>query len=143
MDGKILRSRILKLEPSIGEVAKKLNVLPQSLNQTLKAADIKTGFIESLVEAFDKPVTYFFGIDMYDRITIEDNSKHDDHSATFGSKTEHYENSDLENLAAKLKLAEQKIEALKSQISSKDETIAALKSDVESKQKLIDLLMNK
>lgn len=138
MNGKTLRARILKIEPSIGEVAKKLNVLPQSLNQTLNAADIKTGFIEQLVEVFEKPVSYFFGEEY---VKIEDNSRHDDHSAILGGKTEHYENGSSELLLAKLKIAEGQIESLKEQISTKDETIAALRTDVDSKQQMINYLM--
>ncbi|MCM1490800.1 MAG: hypothetical protein NC095_08240 [Muribaculum sp.] len=141
MDGKTLRTRILKIEPKLSDVAKKLNVKPQSLNQTLNADDIKTGFIEQLVEIYDMPFSYFFGESKNEELKIDDHSKYDDHSAKFGSKTEHYENSGYEILLAKLKMAENKIESLKEQISTKDETISTLRADVESKQKMLDYLM--
>lgn len=140
MDGKTLKTRLLKIEPKIGKVAEKLNVKPQSLNQTLNADDIKTGFIEQLVEVYDVPVSYFFG-ESKKEINIDDHSKHDDHSANFGSKTEHHENSGSEKLLAKLKIAESQIESLKEQISSKDETISSLRADIESKQKMLNYLM--
>ena len=139
MDGKTLKLRIQKLEPSMAELARKLEILPQALNQTLNAADIKTGFVEQLVNVLDKPVSYFFGED----IKIDDHSRHDDHSAWFGSETNHYEKGDTDNIIAKLKVAENKIESLKEQLYGKDETIAALKSDAESKQKMIEYLMGK
>lgn len=139
MDGKTLKLRIQKIEPSMAEVARKLEILPQSLNQTLNAADIKTGFIEQLVAVFDRPVSYFFGED----IKIDDHSHHDDHSAWFGSHTEHYENCSNDELKSKLEIADTQTYSLKQQLQTKNETIEALKADIASKQNMIDFLISK
>ena len=61
MNGEVLKAQLLKIEPTLVEVAKKLQVSKQSLNQTLSATDIKTGFIEQLAALYDKPISYFFG----------------------------------------------------------------------------------
>lgn len=61
MDGKTLKERIQRIEPSMVKVARKIGVSPQSLAQTLQAADIKTGFVERLASAYGLPVNYFFG----------------------------------------------------------------------------------
>lgn len=61
MTGELLKTRILDIEPVLAEVARKMNMSPQLLNQALGAADIKTGFIEQLSAAYNKPIGYFFG----------------------------------------------------------------------------------
>lgn len=61
MNGEVLKAQLLKIEPTLVEVAKKLQVSKQSLNQTLSASDIKTGFIEQLAALYNKPISYFFG----------------------------------------------------------------------------------
>lgn len=139
MEGEMLKARIQKIESNMAEVARKLNVSPQSLNQSLSAKDMKCGFVETLAVALNRPISYFFG----EEVRIDDHSRHDDHSSKFGSNSEHYENSGDEMLLSKLKAAEDKIESLKEQLYGKDETISALKSDIESKQKMIDYLLSK
>lgn len=61
MTGELLKTRILEMEPVLAEVARKMNMSPQLLNQALGAADIKTGFIEQLSAAYNKPISFFFG----------------------------------------------------------------------------------
>ena len=61
MNGEVLKAQLLKIEPTLVEVAKKLQVSKQSLNQTLSATDIKTGFIEQLAALYDKPISFFYG----------------------------------------------------------------------------------
>lgn len=139
MEGEVLKARIQKIESNMAKVARKLNVSPQSLNQSLSAKDMKCGFVETLAVALNRPISYFFG----EEVRIDDHSRHDDHSASFGSRTEHYENTDNDALLAKLKAAEDKLEFLKEQLKGKDETISALKSDIETKQRMIDYLTKK
>lgn len=60
MTGERLKHRLLKLDKSMAAVARKLSITPQSLNQILGAADIKTGIIEQLSVAYNRPISYFF-----------------------------------------------------------------------------------
>lgn len=63
MKGEVLKSQLLKIEPTLTEVARKLEVSKQSLSQALTASDIKTGFIEKLASVYNRPVGFFFGED--------------------------------------------------------------------------------
>lgn len=80
MDGNVLKTRILQLEPVLADLARKLGVSAQSLNQTLGASDIKTGFVEQLASVYSKPIGYFFG----ENISVNDHSRHDSHSTCIG-----------------------------------------------------------
>lgn len=73
MTGELLKTRILDIEPVLAEVARKMNMSPQLLNQALGAADIKTGFVEQLSAAFNKPISFFFG--EKNEIEIKDNER--------------------------------------------------------------------
>lgn len=73
MTGELLKTRILDMEPVLAEVARKMNMSPQLLNQALGAADIKTGFVEQLSAAFNKPISFFFG--EKNEIEIKDNER--------------------------------------------------------------------
>lgn len=61
MNGELLKTQLLKIEPTLVEVANKLGVSKQNLDSKLSATDIKTGFIEQLAALYDKPISYFFG----------------------------------------------------------------------------------
>lgn len=61
MNGELLKTQLLKIEPTLVEVANKLGMSKQNLDSKLSAADIKTGFIELLAAIYDKPISYFFG----------------------------------------------------------------------------------
>lgn len=61
MNGEFLKTQLLKIEPTLVEVANKLGMSKQNLDSKLSAADIKTGFIEQLAALYDKPISYFFG----------------------------------------------------------------------------------
>lgn len=53
MDGKTLKERLIALTGlQLKEIAEKLEMSPQHLNQVLNAADIKTGFVEKVSEVF-------------------------------------------------------------------------------------------
>lgn len=131
MNGEILKSRLLKLEPSLAEIARKLNVKPQSLSQALTASDIKTGFIEKLAVIYDRPISYFFD----EQIKIDDHSRKDNHSAQGFSASTHYEGCDA-SIVSKLQIAEDRINLLEAQLKDKDEVIR-------SKNEIIELLKSK
>lgn len=138
MEGSKLKARLIKMGETPATVARKLKISPQSLNQIFKAADIKSGFIEKLANAYSKPIAYFFE----EQLIIENQSRHDDHSARYGSKTEHYENSGDEQLRLKLKISESEIISLKEQLKGKEETILALKANIETQKNIIEYLNN-
>lgn len=142
MNGEILKAQLLKLEPTLVEVAKKLHVSKQSLNQTLSASDIKTGFVEQLAVLYDMPISYFFG----ENTRIDDHSRKDDHSSFFGD-TEHNEGIDAMVLV-KLQVAEERIKLLEARLEDKeellrgkDETIDAHKAEIDNLRKTMGYLM--
>ena len=75
MTGEVLKQRLLKRYKVLAEVARTLGVSQQSLNQTLAAVDIKTGFIEKLAVAYGVSPAVF-----YDDENIEVNTTLGDYS---------------------------------------------------------------
>lgn len=73
MNGEILKTQLLKLEPTLVEVAKKLDISKQNLDSRLSATDIKTGFIEQLAMLYERPISFFFGED--NKVEIKDNER--------------------------------------------------------------------
>ncbi len=61
MNGKQLKLQLLKIEPTLVEVANKLGVSKQNLDSKLSASDIKTGLIERLAAIYERPISFFFG----------------------------------------------------------------------------------
>lgn len=61
MTGKTLKTQLLKIEPTLVEVARKLDMSKQNLDAKLSTADIKTGFIEQLAALYNKPISFFYG----------------------------------------------------------------------------------
>lgn len=61
MNGEILKTQLLKIEPTLVEVANKLGISKQNLDSKLSATDIKTGFIEQLAALYGKPIGFFYG----------------------------------------------------------------------------------
>lgn len=61
MNGETLKTQLLKIEPTLVEVARKLDMSKQNLDAKLSTADIKTGFIEQLAALYDKPIGFFYG----------------------------------------------------------------------------------
>lgn len=61
MNGGELKEQLLKLEPTLIEVAKKLEISKQTLDSRLSTADVKTGFIEQLSKIYNQPISFFFG----------------------------------------------------------------------------------
>lgn len=77
MTGEELKKRIKTTGRSIAELARDLNVLPQSLSQALNAKDVKTGLVEDLAKVLGLPVSYFFGEEVKpaEQKAAEDNDK--------------------------------------------------------------------
>lgn len=61
MTGETLKTQLLKIETTLVEVARKLDMSKQNLDAKLSTADIKTGFIEQLAALYDKPISFFYG----------------------------------------------------------------------------------
>lgn len=61
MNGELLKTQLLKIEPTLVEVANKLGIPKQNLDSKLSANDIKTGFIEQLAALYSKPISFFYG----------------------------------------------------------------------------------
>ena len=61
MNGETLKAQLLKIEPTLVEVARKLDMSKQNLDAKLSTSDIKTGFIEQLAALYGKPIGFFYG----------------------------------------------------------------------------------
>lgn len=61
MNGEQLKIQLLKIEPTLVEVANKLGVSKQNLDAKLSASDIKTGLLERLAVIYERPISFFFG----------------------------------------------------------------------------------
>lgn len=100
MNGEILKARILQIEPVQAELARKLGVSQQSLNQTFAAADIKTGFVEQLSALYERPISFFFGEN--NGIEVKDNDR------SFNSNADEI----IKELTSIIKRQEERIEQL-------------------------------
>lgn len=63
MTGEDLKKRLKTTGRPIAEIARELDVLPQSLNQALNVKDVKTGLVENLSRVLNLPIGFFFGND--------------------------------------------------------------------------------
>lgn len=71
MNGETLKAQLLKIEPTLVEVARKLDMSKQNLDAKLSTADIKTGFIEQLAAIYGRPISFFYG--ERNKVEINDN----------------------------------------------------------------------
>lgn len=62
MTGSDLRERLKGSQYSLAEIAEKIGTTPQALNQTLNAADVKSGFLEKLCSALDMEISSLYGV---------------------------------------------------------------------------------
>ena len=62
MSGKELDKKLKSAGYVLADVARLLGVAPQSINQTLNAKDVKTGFLEDLCRVLDKDMSFFYDI---------------------------------------------------------------------------------
>ena len=60
MSGEELKEILYQKHITQADLARILDMSTQSLSQTLKAADIKTGFLEKLCAALDVPMSFFY-----------------------------------------------------------------------------------
>lgn len=61
MTGRAVKDKLLSSGYVLSDVAKNMNVIPQTLNSLLQADDIKTGVLERIAKAINKSVYWFFG----------------------------------------------------------------------------------
>ena len=60
MTGEELKNKIICLDESLANIAKTIGTTPQNLDSKLKTKDVKSGFLETLAKAYNKPIGYFF-----------------------------------------------------------------------------------
>lgn len=60
MRGEDFKKKILRVEPRLATLARKLGISSQALNQYLSASDVKTGFAERVASALGVSVKMFF-----------------------------------------------------------------------------------
>lgn len=63
MSGEQVKAKLQELGIPLNKIAEKLGVVPQSLNQTLNAQDVKTGFIEDLCRVLNVSYSFFYSDD--------------------------------------------------------------------------------
>ena len=100
MNGEILKAQLLKIEPTLVEVATKLGISKQNLDSKLSATDIKTGFVEQLATLYERPVSFFFGEN--NGVEIKDNER------SFNNNADEI----IEDLTAIIKRQEERIAQL-------------------------------
>lgn len=118
MNGKVLKQRLVRRYKTLADVARKLEVSPQSLDQTLAAADIKTGFIERLAAAYGVSASVFFEDEQIKIIHTE------------GDFSPASESGDVSVSMGEAVLSE-RIKSLEALIAEKNERIAELKERIE------------
>ena len=62
MSGEELKEKLKATGISQAEIARRLNVIPETIGQALKAKDIKTGFLEDLCRVLDKDMSFFYDV---------------------------------------------------------------------------------
>lgn len=60
MTGREVKERLLSQGYTLADVAKKMGVIPQTLNSLLQANDIKTGVLERIANAINRSVYFFY-----------------------------------------------------------------------------------
>ena len=140
MKGEILKERLIRRYKTLADVARVLAISPQALNQTLSAADIKTGFIEKLANAYGvSPATFF--VDSFPAMNyIEGNNNQLNESGAHGNRNggsdvtlqERIKSlQDLMNERDKRILGlEQQLDTANERIAEKNEHIADLKERI-------------
>lgn len=122
MTGDLLKQRLLKRFKVLADVAKKIDVSAQSLNQTLAAADIKTGFIEKLAAAYDVSPAIFFDDENISVVSTE------------GDYSPASDSGDVSVVVGDAVLAE-RVKSLEKLVAEKDERIGELKERIEELKK--------
>ena len=63
MTGREVKAKLLSQGYILADVAKKMGVIPQTLNSLLQANDIKTGVLEKIANAINKSAYFFYESD--------------------------------------------------------------------------------
>ncbi len=61
MSGEELDKKLKGAGYVLADIARQLGVPPQSVNQTLNAKDVKSGFLEDLCRVLNKDMSFFYG----------------------------------------------------------------------------------
>ena len=77
MKGLDVKEKLVKEGYALNEVAKNMNISPQTLHSLLKAGDIKTGVLENIANAINKTI-YFFYEEYIEKQKQNGNKKEDD-----------------------------------------------------------------
>lgn len=62
MTGETLKKILNGMGMPLAEIAKRLEMSPQHLNQALSASDVKSGFIEKICKEFGYPINFFYEV---------------------------------------------------------------------------------
>lgn len=141
MTGEILKERLIKRYKTLADVARVLSTSPQALNQTLSAADIKTGFIEKLAIAYGVSPAVFFEDTSSTINSIEGNNNQLNESGAYGNingGSNSVLQERIKSLQELMKEKDKSISRLERElrtseirIAEKDERIAELKERIE------------
>lgn len=74
MTGQELKEKLLTLNISQSELARRLDMSHQSFNQALKVSDVKSGFLEKICVAAEVEMSFFYpnGFKKSDKTTMRD-----------------------------------------------------------------------
>lgn len=61
MKGDHVRKKIRLSGKRLNDIAVKMGISPQALNNILNADDVRTGSLERIAEAMNVPINYFYG----------------------------------------------------------------------------------
>lgn len=115
---------------TLSDIALKLNKSPQAFNEALKAADIKTGLLESIATAIGQDMSFF-----YSSIGSKNNSALVNGN---GNSVVSGENNRLE-----VSKCQDDLETALREIKHLQEVIEGKNKLLEEKERLINVLMNK
>lgn len=76
MTGNTLKKMILAEGLSVAEVARRLGTTQQNLTCSLSKEDIKTGLLERVAEAMNRPLSFFYGEAFGPVQSVGDNNTH-------------------------------------------------------------------
>lgn len=145
MNGKELKDKLLTITGlSLADIAGKLGMTPQHLNQTLNAADIKSGFLQKVCATFNVEIGQLFDNKEQTKVFIDSDNNEDepqpsvntgDHSSTavgagstaiHGADAEKY----LEIIREQQKSITKLIDTITSNLSQISDSVSGLSDSV-------------
>lgn len=126
MNGALLKQKLLEIDSSLAEVARKLNVSQQSLNQTLNAADIKTGLLENIAKIYARPISFFF--EELNGIDVSVQASQGSAASFSGAASVGKEDCDTATLKKEIEYLNREIEHYKARLEEKERLIKVLMS---------------